>query len=71
MIVKLLTEHHFEFLIIKGAESTRVKMPHCWKYQALAHFYLIKWLDLNMLNEALELLEHKIKEFRSTLPLFS
>ena len=36
MIVKLLTEHHFEFLSLKGgytgsSESTHVKMPHCWK----------------------------------------
>ena len=35
MIVKLLTEHHLEFLSLKGCctgsyESTRVKMPHCW-----------------------------------------
>ena len=34
--VKLLTEHHMEFLSLKGgctgsSESTRVKMPHCWK----------------------------------------
>ena len=36
MIVKLLTEHHLEFLILKGgcrgsSESTLVKMSHCWK----------------------------------------
>ena len=36
MSVKLLTEHHFEFLSLKGgrtgsSESTLVKMPHCWK----------------------------------------
>ena len=36
MGVKLLTEHHFEFLSLKGGctssyESTLVKMPHCWK----------------------------------------
>ena len=36
MIVKLLTEHHLEFLSLKGgcrglSESTLVKMPHCWK----------------------------------------
>ena len=44
MIVKLLTEHHLEFvsLHVKGgcrasSESTHVKMPHCWKYHALAH----------------------------------
>ena len=42
MIVKLLTEHHLEFLSLKGgcrgsSESTYVKMPHCWKYHATAH----------------------------------
>ena len=36
MIVKLLTEHHLEFLSLTGgctglSESTHVKMPHCWK----------------------------------------
>ena len=41
MIVKLLTEHHLEFLSLKGgcrgsSESTNVKMPHCWKSRALA-----------------------------------
>ena len=43
IIVKLLTEHHLEFLSIKlgcrgSSESTHVKMPHCWKSHALAHF---------------------------------
>ena len=47
MIVKLLTEHHLEFLSLKGgctglSESTLVKMPHCWKYHALAHYYIIQ-----------------------------
>ena len=42
MIVKLLTEHHLEFLSLKGgcrgsSESTHVKMLHCWKSHALAH----------------------------------
>ena len=41
MIVKLLTEHHLQFLNLKGgyrglSESTHVKMPHCWKSHALA-----------------------------------
>ena len=40
MIVKLLTEHHLEFLSLKGScrgsfESTLVKMAHCWKSNAL------------------------------------
>ena len=42
MIVKLLTEHHLEFLSLKGgctssSESTFVKMPHCWKSHVTAH----------------------------------
>ena len=45
MIVKLLTEHHLAFLSLKGGctgsyESTLVKMPHCWKSHATAHFSL-------------------------------
>ena len=41
MIVKLLTEHHFEFLSLKGvytglSECTLVKIPHCWKSHPLA-----------------------------------
>ena len=44
MIVKLLTEHHLEFLSLKGgcrgsSGSTLVKMPHCWKSHAPAHMY--------------------------------
>ena len=36
MIVKLLTEHHLEFLSLKGgctgwSESKLVKMSNCWK----------------------------------------
>ena len=36
MSVRLLTEHHLEFLSLTGgctglSESTLVKMPHCWK----------------------------------------
>ena len=42
MIIKLLTEHHLEFLSLKGgcrglSESTHVKIPYCWKSHALAH----------------------------------
>ena len=41
MSVKLLTEHHLEFLSIKegctgSSESTHVKMPHCWKSHVTA-----------------------------------
>ena len=42
MNVKLLTEHHLEFLSLKGGcrswlESTLVKMSNCWKSHAAAH----------------------------------
>ena len=41
--VKLLTEHHFDILSLKGgctgsSESTFVEMPHCWKSHVTAHF---------------------------------
>ena len=44
MIVKLLIEHHLEFLSLKGScrgssESTLVKMSNCWKSHAAAQFY--------------------------------
>ena len=40
--VKLLTEHHLEFLSLKvgctgSFESTLVKMPLCWKSHVTAH----------------------------------
>ena len=42
MIVQLLTEHHLEFLSLKGgcrgsSKAAHVKMPHCWRSHALAH----------------------------------
>ena len=42
MSVKLLAEHHLEFLSLKegctgSSESTLVKIPHCWKSHAAAH----------------------------------
>ena len=43
---KLLTEHHLEFLSLKGgctgsSKSTLVKMPHCWKSHVAAHIYSV------------------------------
>ena len=34
MSVKLLTEHHLEFLSLKGGYTCQ--MPHCWKLRAMA-----------------------------------
>ena len=44
MSVKLLTEHHSEFLSLKGgctcsSESILVKMPLCWKSHVTAQFF--------------------------------
>ena len=45
MGVKLLTEHHLEFLSLNvgctgSSESTLVIMPHCWKSHVTAHMVL-------------------------------
>ena len=46
MIVKLLTQHHLEFLSLKGgcrdsSESTLDKMSNCWKFRAAAQLCLL------------------------------
>ena len=46
MSVKLLTEHHLEFLSLKGgctgsSESTHVKIPHCWKSRVTAKLHVV------------------------------
>ena len=45
MIVKLLTEHHLEFLSLKGGcrgsfKSTLGKMSNCWKSHVMAHMWI-------------------------------
>ena len=58
MIVKLLTEHHLEFLGLKGGftgsyESTLVKMSHCWKSHATAHYRLSPlWASFGVISAA-------------------
>ena len=44
MTVKLLTDHHLEFLSLKRgckglSEFTLAKMLHCWKSHVAAHIY--------------------------------
>ena len=46
MTVKPLTEHHLEFLSLKGScsgasESTLVRMSHCLKLRVTAHFITV------------------------------
>ena len=55
MIVKLLTEHHLEFLSLKGGcrgsyESTLVKMPHCWKSHVLAQMVVFVMYFISSIN---------------------
>ena len=50
MSVKLLTEHHLEFLSLKGgctgsSESIHVKMPHCWKSHVTAQMWQSDCMD--------------------------
>ena len=51
MSVKLLTEHHLEFLSLKGgytgsSESTLMKMPHCWKSYVAAQLCNLCFINL-------------------------
>ena len=55
MSVQLLTEHHLEFLSIKGgctgsSESTLVKMSHCGKSHVTAHILLQVVTLINQAN---------------------
>ena len=48
MTIKLLMEHHLEFLSLKGGCTslsvyTLVKMPHCWKSHVAAQTYSKAW----------------------------
>ena len=60
MIVKLLTEHHLEFLSLKrgcrgSSEPTFVKMSNCWKSHAAAQiiiFFISLAIDLIFANSA-------------------
>ena len=49
---KLLTEHHLEFLSLKGgrkglSESTLVKIPHCWKSHVKAQLSIYRPIRLS------------------------
>ena len=50
MSVKLLTEHHLEFLSLKGgytglSEYTHVKIPHCWESRGIAHYIFLAFFS--------------------------
>ena len=55
LTVKLLTEHHLEFLSLKGcctglSKSALVNIPHCWKSHAAAYFKLTYICAPDLLN---------------------
>ena len=73
MTVKLQTEHHFEFLSLKGgctgsSEFTHVKMPHCWKSHVAAHMFL-KRLSFES-KECTEELKQECASFLGQTSLF-
>ena len=52
MTVKLLTEHHLEFLSLKGgckglSESIHVKMPHSWIFVVVTQLYRPRETHIN------------------------
>ena len=66
MIVKLLTEHHLEFLSLKGgctgsSESTLVKMSNCWKSHVAAHLRLVGEGHLVFLSHLLDMLSNSFQ----------
>ena len=53
MTVKLLTEHHLEFLSLTGgcigsSESTHVKIPNCWKSHVTAHMHQFSLIRVSL-----------------------
>ena len=70
MIVKLLTEHHLEFLSLTGgcrgsSESTLVKMSNCWKSHAAAHFQMKQhvYVDFISTHALTYIYEHMLNFF--------
>ena len=74
MTVKLLNEHHLEFLSLTGgytsgsSESTLFKMPQCWKSHA-AHMYN-EFPIKNFYFHISEIRVHRFKPFERKIVLF-
>ena len=68
MSVKLLTEHHLEFLSSKGGctgsfKSTLVKMTHCWKSHVMAQIKEDRVKMLKVRNKLTLLIAVKCKQY--------
>ena len=74
MSIKLLLEHHLEFLSLKGgrigsSESTLVKTPHCWK----SHVVITLTVRISVKDDILELFplnRRVLFEYSSPQPVF-
>ena len=60
MSLRLLTEHHLEFLSLKGgytgsSESTRVKMSHCWNPHVMAQLSFVIRLRTTLVMRHLDM----------------
>ena len=50
---KFLTEHHLQFLSLKGgctfsSESILVKVSYCWKAHVVAHMYILAYIAMHL-----------------------
>ena len=72
MTVMLLTEHHLEFLSLKGgctgsSESIHVKMPHFWKSHVTANKCFILTLIIKVLLIISSVMLFGLSEFLTVL----
>ena len=71
MRVKLLTEHHLEFLSLKGgctgsSESTLIKMPLCWKSHVAAQMVIGSLGEMNVLDLCASQPTYSLGQYRPT-----
>ena len=74
MSVKLLTEHHLEFLSLRGgctgsSEYTLFKIPNCWKSHVTAQYYHI-FLGLGSYEDDKGLQKRRYEEERDETTLY-
>ena len=76
MTVKLLTEHHLEFLSLKegctgSSESTLAKLPNCWKPHVVARTQFGEYIYLTTNESAKEMLEHRCERNYQSLKIYA
>ena len=76
MTLKLLTEHHLEFLSLTGgctgsSESTFAKMPHCWKSHVAAKLYVSQIVASQITDEFMKRYKFDFKPLKEPRADFS